>query len=116
MAVLVVLILIALAASHVMTLSQNQHRLLNSLTKSKMQNYYKARAGVIDANWRIRTNQGGSFTTAAYDPAPYYINLDNGEVSSLKTPESDVLVDIGPVENAAPKTGLREIVSTGIDS
>ncbi len=65
--------------------------------------YWAAKAGVVDARWRIRTNAGGVYTNPAADPAFYNLDLNNDGVN-------DVRVDIGPVQN-----GVRQIDSTGLD-
>lgn len=118
-AVVFLLAALALILGYSMNFAQNQRRLLNSLTKERMQNYYKAQSGVVDANWRIRTNTllegwgGAGFTDANFNPPAYYIDLETDAVTSAQTDASDVKVDIGPVNGA---TGLRTIESTGLDS
>ena len=88
-------------------LGYNQKKLSDAAGGRRAKIYYRAQAGVVEANWRIRENIGGNFTTPAYDPAPYSIDVDGDTVN-------DCTIDIGPVTNAATKQ--RAIASTGLDN
>ena len=102
--VIIIFTMLALMASFAMNLGYNQRRLSHVGTGTKVVNYYRAQAGVVDAYWRIRTNQGGIYTPPAFDPPAYFLDVDNNAVN-------DTTVDIGPV-NAQ---GRRPILSTGLD-
>jgi Tfp pilus assembly protein PilX len=111
--VIIILVLLALLATYITSISYNQRRFLDRNSSKRMKIFYCAKAGVVDANWRIRTNYtagllpaAGSFANDVYDPAPYNLDVDgDGTV--------DTTVDIGPVTNAATKE--RAINSTGLD-
>ena len=108
--VLVVAVLLTLISGFVLMLGYNKRRL--TLTGGrKAQIYFHAKAGMVDAMWRIRTNYtnglapAGSFTTPAYNPNAYSLDTDgNGTM--------DVTVDIGSVG----ANGVRTIQSNGLDA
>ncbi len=115
--------LLALVAGYALKFSYNQTRQVDAVGIKRTGVYFRAQAGVVDAMWRIRTDtippgsvSGSHFTTQAFDPPAYYIDIDSDtataaqDTSSTST-ASEVKVDIGPV-NAS---GLRSIDSTGLD-
>ncbi len=110
--VLIVLIMLALLAVYIASFSYNQRVFMDRNSSQRIKIYYRAKAGVVNAHWRIRTNYtaglspGGSFATDAYDPAPYSLDVDGDGVY-------DTTVDIGPVTNAATKQ--RAINATGLE-
>jgi Tfp pilus assembly protein PilX len=107
--VIVVVIMLALLAGYVTQLGYNQRRLSDTAGGRRAKIYYNAQAGVVHANWRIRTNYtaglvpAGSFLVDAYDPNPYSIDVDGDGTM-------DCTVDIGPVA-----AGRRSISATGLD-
>lgn len=111
MVVIMLIIMLALIASFVASLSYNQRRLVDASSGKRIKIYYAAQAGLVDANWRIRTDYttgltpAGSFATATYAPNPYFIDVDENGTN-------DVKVTIGAVNT----NGLRPIDSVGLDS
>ena len=111
--VVVVMIMLGLIATYATQLGYNQRRLTESMGGKRAKIYYRAQAGVVNAQWRIRTDYtaglapAGNFTTDAYDPGAYQLDVDGNGTN-------DCTVDIGPVTNAATKQ--RAILSTGIDN
>ena len=103
--VIIVIVIMAFLATLITTLGYNQRKLSDSAGGRRAKIYYQAQAGVIEARWRIRENIGGNFTTDAYDPAPYSIDVDGDGTN-------DCDIDIGP---ANPVTKQRAIVATGKD-
>ncbi len=115
---------IALIAAYVLRLSYNQARQVDAVSIRHTMINYRAQAGVVDAMWRIRTNPtppipgapaGSSFTTAAYDPPAYFIDIDTDTATATESAASDVSIDIGPVITAGNAIGTRRIVSAGLD-
>lgn len=116
--------LIALIAGFVLNLSYNQTRQIEAVGPTRTANFYKAQAGLVDANWRIRNDvmppgTTGSFktTTTPADPAPYCIDIETHTVTAASGgncagANDDVKVDIGPRDAA---TGLRPIDAMGLD-
>ena len=109
--VIVIIIILALLAGLVTTLGYNQKKLGDAAGGRRAKIYYRAKAGVVEAGWRIKNNftqnlTAGSFLNDAYDPAPYTIDVDEDGVP-------DCRIDIGPVTNAATKQ--RSISSQGLD-
>lgn len=93
------ILLIMSVAGAALTLAYNQRLLTDDLAAQRTRSYWYAQAGVVDAQWRIRTNFGGNYAPAM-DPAAYSIDVDGDG-------DNDVTVDIG-VENST--TRLRPIV------
>lgn len=115
---------IALIAAYVLRFSYNQARQVDAVSIRHTMINYRAQAGVIDAFWRIRTNPippipgapaGSSFTTATYDPPPYFIDIDTDTVTAGQDAASDVRIDIGSMNATGDAIGLRPVVSTGLD-
>ena len=110
--VMIVIIMLAIISAFSTNLGFNQKKMIDANSGRRAKIYFKAQAGVVDANWRIRTDYtvglapAGSFTTDAYNPGPYLLDVDQNGTN-------DVSVDIGPVNNAATKS--RQILSTGLD-
>ena len=103
--IVVIMVFAILAAGiAVLALGYNQKRLVDQVGAGQIRGYYRARAGIVNARWRIRTNNNGA---GGYEynvnPPAYSLDLDGDSVN-------DVTVDIG-TENLA--TGLRDIVVTG---
>ena len=103
---------LVLLASFAVNYGYNKKRLMDIHSGRRDTLNFRAQAGVVDANWRIRADYtaglspAGSFTNSAYDPAAYGLDVDRNGVA-------DTCVNIGPVTNAG--TGQRGIVSTGIE-
>ena len=117
---IIIIILLGLLAGYMTQMGYNQRRLADTAGGRRAKAYYRAQAGLVDANWRIRTNYTGtttytgsalnppgSFAVDAYNPNAYQMDLD-GDGSN------DVDVDIGPVTNALTKQ--RDIRSIGLDT
>ena len=108
--VAIVIVLLTLVTAFAANMGYNQKRMLDAFSGRRIKIYYRAMAGVVDASWRIRTNYttglapAGSFTTAAYNPNSYALDVDNDGTM-------DTDVDIG----AADAQGARPINSTGRD-
>jgi len=111
--VIIIIIMLGLLATYVTQLGYNQRRLSDTAGGRRAKIYYRAQAGLVDANWRIRTNYTaslspvGSFLVDGYDPGAYQLDVDGDGTN-------DTSVDIGPVTNAA--TRQRSILSTGLDN
>lgn len=111
---IVVIVLLALLAGYATQLGYNQRRLSDAGGGRRAKIYYRAQAGVVDANFRIRTNYtagltpviAGGFLVDTYDPNPYPLDVDGDGTM-------DCQVDIGPVTN--PLTKQRGVSSTGLD-
>ncbi len=115
--VITILMMLGLVAA-VLSLAANQRLLSDELSSRHVRAYYRARGGVVEARWRIRNDQtadiggGGTFTNAAYNPAPYFIDLDANAVHTARTDDDDVRVDIGALDAA---TGVRPVEVTGFE-
>jgi Tfp pilus assembly protein PilX len=109
--VIIVIIVLGLLAAYVTQLGYNQSRLSSTSGARRAKMLYLAKAGVVEASWRIRENYTvgltpGSFLVDGYDPAAYSIDV-NGDGTN------DCSINIGPVTNAATKQ--RQIQATGLD-
>ncbi len=111
--VIVIVIVMALISGYVTVLSYNQVKLANTAGGRRAKVYYRAQAGVVDANWRIRTNYVTGLTPipgilgfrdASWNPNPYQIDVDGDSVM-------DCTVDI----NLPDGGGKRPVLSTGLD-
>ena len=116
--VIIIVIVMAFLATLVTMLGYNQRKLANAAGGRRVKIYYRAQAGVVEADWRIRENYllnpalvntggGASFTDDTYDPAPYSIDIDGDAVN-------DVTIDIGPKIGGV--SGRRAISSVGLDT
>ena len=124
--VIIVIIILTLLAGYTLNFAYNQRRLTNRLSGTQLKAYYRAQAGVVNAQWRIRTNfvtdiggvvGGNDFLNPAWNPDSYSINLTTNVVSHPPLATDDVLVDIGEVDTSAtPAKGFRRIESTGRDT
>ena len=134
--VLMYTLFVTMLAGFALTLALNQKRLTDAAAGRRMVAYYRARAGVIDAFWLIRTNpMNGSqktvinagaivlistrtpsgaqnFSNPDWDPDPYYLDLDGNTASLSERTVDDVKVDIGYIDG---NTGLRAVESEGLD-
>lgn len=109
-ALLMTIILIVgmtLLAAAALNASFQYRNLRESIGVRHTQSRYRAQAGVVDARWRIRNNVQGDYRVAAFDPAPYELDIDNDGTM-------DVTVDIGPavIDPAGANNLLRPIRST----
>lgn len=111
--VVIVLIMLALLTGYIASLGYNQRRVTDAASGRRAKILYRAKAGAVDAAWRIRANWFGGalnppndFTTDAWDPPVYLLDVDGDGTN-------DTSVDIGPVTNALTKQ--RSIASTGLD-
>jgi Tfp pilus assembly protein PilX len=116
--VIITLLVLTLLAGYVMSLAFHQKKMVDQVSGSRLQRYYAAQAGVVDAQWRIRNDStaeigGGSFSTSSFSPT-YYINLSNDSVHAACGAGDSVRVVIGALDGAIP--GFRKIESTGIES
>lgn len=103
----------SILAGYALQAGWNQRRMTIVNGSKRDRIYWAAKAGVVDARWRIREGMrnsnssglfpGGNFNDDLYNPNSYDIDLDNNGVV-------DVSVDIGAVNG-----GVREIVATGKD-
>lgn len=92
------------------------------LIKSRIMSYYNAQSGVVDAQWRIRTNTitgwtvpaGKDFTDPTWNPPIYYLDIDTNPptFSTSQQATSDVSVDIGLPD----PDGIRGITLVGFDT
>lgn len=110
--VMVIVVMMALIAGYVTQLGYNQRKLVDAASGRRAKIYYRAQAGLVDANARIRTNYttglspAGSFAVDTYNPAPYNIDVDGDGTQ-------DTTIDIDAVVSAALKN--RPIRSAGCD-
>lgn len=102
-AVIIAIFMMMVLASAVLLYAYNIRRLQDSLAGLRTLAYYNANAGIVDAQWRIRTNYQGNFDPGDPDPPSYTLDV-NGD--SLP----DVTVDIGAFNSA---TRNRSISATG---
>ena len=118
--VIIIIIILTLLAGYILSFAYNQRRLAGHLSGAHLKAYYRAQAGVVNAQWRIRTNTftdiggagGNNFLNPAWNPGPYSINLTTNTVSQPPLATDDVQVDIG----ATTAEGFRLIESTGSDT
>lgn len=109
--VAIVILMVGLLAGYVTQLGFNQRKLSDAASGKRAKIYYRAQAGAVEAMWRIRANYTtgldtvGSFTTDAYNPGPYSIDIDGDSVM-------DATIDIGA---ANVTTKQRAILATGLD-
>lgn len=110
--VIVIMIMLGLIAGVVTSLGISQKKLMDAASGRRAKIYYRAQGGVINADWRIRTDYttglspAGTFTNDAYDPGPYSLDVDGDGTN-------DTTVDIGAVTNVATKA--RPVYSCGCD-
>ena len=100
---LVTILCLLTVAGAILTLGYNFNLIINNMGGTRSVDYYKAQAGVVDAQWRLRTNFGGINTVL--DPPSYQLDID-GDATN------DVQVDIGPVID--PLTQTRQIISESL--
>lgn len=117
--VLLFVFFMTLISAYILQYMYNQKRLSDQASGKRLIPYYRAKAGVVDAQWRIRSNAAseigvptGNFNDKDFDPPAYYIDLDSNMIHLSKQAVDDVRVDIGPVD---ARTGVREIQATGFD-
>ncbi len=132
-AIIFILMLVFLAA-FVLNVGYNQRVMTNNVGLVRARAYYRAQAGVVDANARIRINYvtglvagagstGTSFLDPGYNPAPYHLDLDMNpptfSAAASIPADYDVTVDISAVDknnngtDVNPLTGRRIIEATG---
>lgn len=116
--VVIAILTLTLLAGYVMTLAYNQKKIVDQVSGNRVQRYYAAQAGVVDAQWRIRNNSttelgGGTFTNSVFSPT-YYLNLATDSVHSNCASGDNVKVVIGAFGAEVPD--LRKIQSSGIES
>ncbi len=129
--VIIVTLMVVLIAGYVMTMAYNQKRLSNAVSGRRIRAYYRAQAGVVDAQWRLRTNTttglvasplssgARDFNNPLFDPLPYSLNLTTNTMNVPNLETDDVIVNIegakGPSsDTAAPE--FRVIESRGKDT
>ena len=128
-AAIMFIVMLALLAGFVLNAGYNKRILANNVGITRTRAYYRAQAGVVDAAARIRLDYttgltSGSFTNPAYNPAPYYLDLDANPPTLSAAPFTgyDVTVDISAVDRdnngnpVSPLTGRRIIEVTGKDT
>jgi hypothetical protein len=99
--VIIVIVMLVLLGSFVTNLCYNQRLLADAAGGGRIEKYYRAQAGVVDALARLRNNLIPPASTSSY-------SLD---VNSDGT--NDVNVTIGAVTN--PLTGARVVRATASD-
>lgn len=112
--VIVSILLLSVLAAAALTFGFHQRKLAESASGTRTQNFYLARSGSIDADERLRTDNGLTYAadpdcdnTARdpdCDPEPYNLDVDGDG-----TP--DVVVDISATDSG---TGLRTVNSTSL--
>ena len=104
---IITMLLILTVAGAILTLAYNQRRLGAGVGEAKLRAYYRAKAGLVDAQWRIRTDPGGLFAAGGtlYDPMPYTLDTDGDGTD-------DVMADLGPIADAT--TAARRIDVRGL--
>ncbi len=118
--VIIIIIILTLLAGYILNLAYNQKRLTDHLSGTHLKAYYRAQAGVVNAQWRIRNNVvgdiGGSgandFLNPSWNPGPYSIDLSTDAVHSPPNAADEVQIDIG----ATTAQGFRLIEATGSDT
>ena len=108
--VIIIIIIMAMLALYVTTLGYNQKKLADSAGGRRAKIYYKAQAGVIDANWRIRTNYTAGLPVGNFRTDPNYSPTYSVDIDGDGT--NDCQVTIGAVD----ASGKRPINSQGLDS
>ena len=123
--VIIILIMLALLGVFVTNLGYNQKRLTDVSSGQRIRLYYNAQAGIINANWRIRTDQTtATATMTAMNPAvpnfsgnPAYTGnytLNDGTIHALVT--IGAVGAAGPGGVPAARPGVRPVTSVGRDS
>ena len=107
--VIVIIIVLASLTLYVTTLTYNQKKLADSAGGRRSKVYYRAQAGVIDANWRIRTNYTAGIPVGNFRTNPNYSPTYSIDVDGDGT--NDCQVTIGAVD----ASGKRPITSQGLD-
>ena len=107
--VLIVVILLAIISATLMTLGYNQRKLQQKAVGGQIIAYYYARAGVVDAFWRLQRDIGPGgeadyFTTGAGSTAETVYARDVDGILG-----NDVNITIG-----LPNAGLRQITTSDI--
>ena len=104
--VVMTILLLTMIAGSVLTMGYNQ-RLLSRSVEAKMLAFYRAQAGLMDAQEQIRTL--AAYNTPGYDPALYTVDVDG------VAPFNDAAVDIGPESTVvgSPTYGIRPVVVIG---
>ena len=120
---IIILIMLALVGIFVTNLGYNQKRMTDVSSGQRIRLYYNAQAGIVNATWRIRTDQTtaatvGTAVMSAMVPAvanfsanPAYTGtytLDDGTIH--------VTVTIGAVGADPAHPTVRPITSVGRDS
>ena len=136
---IIFIIMLALLAVFVLNAGANKRIMADNVGATRARAYYRAQAGVVDAQARIRMNYttglvadtahgstGTSFTDNNYNPTPYHLDLSTNpptlSTAAVIPAGYDVTVDISAVDkdNAGtavnPLTGRRIIESTGQDT
>jgi type II secretory pathway component PulK len=110
---IIFILMITMMVAISLSASVGQKMSTDTVSGYRLRDYYKVRAGLVDARERIFRNDtlstpalvpAGSFTTAAYNPNAYQLDIDGGG--------ADVNIDI----SAEAANGLRTIVVTSIGS
>lgn len=111
--VIIVIIMLVIISAFSANVGFNQKKLIDGASGRRAKIYYKAQAGVMNATWRIQNDYtvglapAGTFTTAAYNPGPYMLDVDTDGII-------DVDVDIEPLQVNNGRLN-RQILSTGRD-
>ena len=128
---IIVIIIVSLLVVYALSAGFHQALFAGKLGgASQIQRYWTARAGVVDATWRIRHNvvsldtgelgsgaPGNSFVEALFDPPTYYLDLDTDQTSITPLTGARIAkIDIGPVNTGGGSypTDVRKIESTAV--
>ena len=106
---IIVIVMIAILTAWTLRLAYNYQVLTSDSALKRTRAYYRAQAGIVDANWRIRNNIGGDFTDPKYNPPAYPLDIDDDGIT-------DVTVDIDPFITIAKAGPLETHVITSVGS
>lgn len=106
-AAIVLLFMFVILASVTLNAAYNKSRLMQHVDGKRIEAYYAAKAGIVDAHWRLMANyvedispdpDNYNFNKADWNPPAYYMDLDTDKsnVHMSKEGGDDVEVDIGP--------------------
>jgi hypothetical protein len=111
--VIIVLMMLVLLGGYILTLAYNHYRLQQSVGGQRMAAYYRARAGVVDAQWRIRRDPGGLFAAGgpAYNPSAYSLDIDDDGVNDVTVDISEVIDSVSASADSGGNT--RRIDAVG---
>ena len=98
-----ILVMLVAVGGYMMSMGYNQKRMVDVSSGVKIRLYYNAQAGIVDANWRIRSNVGANFSGDPNATLNYTLN------------DGTIRADVSISRVGATRPGLRDISSIGKD-